>query len=438
MARGEETSAEADASEPSMGLAGQKVGIRVILSDPAVRTVMLIVVVIMMGFGIIAPILPLYARSFGVGYDAAGLLISAFAMARLIFDLIAGPIVDRWGERLTATAGVLFLGVSSILTAKAPNFPLAVFFRGVGGAGSSVMFAAMYSYLLKVVPKDRMARTLGIFFGSFNIGFIAGGPAGGLIAQHYGLASPLLFYAALCFLTGGLYLRYLPDPNHSAQASVDAFRGGEASGARLSTWTTIKELLAIRGFVTAIVANLAFFWVIAGAYDTLVPLFGREHLGMSTVGIGAGLAATIAGEFLVLYPAGTAADRFGRKPLMVPALIWLAVAIAAVGWAGSPGFFILLLGVVGFGSGSVAVSPTAILSDVVPDGRSGTAVGVFRFCGDLGFVLGPLVAGVTASSLGFKGAFGVVAIPVLVALVFVLRTPETLRPGEAAPPRTVP
>lgn len=65
-------------------------------------------------------------------------------------------------------------------------------------------------------------------------------------------------------------------------------------------------------------------------------------------------------------------------------------------------------------------------------------MGVFRFCGDLGFVLGPLVAGVTASSLGFKGAFGVVAIPVLVALVFVLRTPETLRPGEAAPPRTVP
>src|SRR6266540_5427737 len=111
---------------------------RLIVSDPAVRVVVLIVFVIMLGFGIIAPILPLYARSFGVSYDVASLLISAFAFARLVFDPIAGPIVDRRGERLSAITGVLFVGVSALLAGLAPSFALVVLFRGIGGLGSSL------------------------------------------------------------------------------------------------------------------------------------------------------------------------------------------------------------------------------------------------------------------------------------------------------------
>src|SRR5207302_6101434 len=189
-----------------------KVSVRSILADRAIRVVMLITFVIMLGFGIIAPILPLYARSFGVGYGAAGLLISAFAFTRRVMDLFAGPIVDRWGERAAATGGLLFVAASSVLTGLAPTFVLAVVFRGAGGAGSSVLFAALYSYLLKVVPKDRMARTLGVFYGSFNIGFIAGGPIGGAMAQHFGLASPLFVYAGLCAIAAVMYVRFVPDP----------------------------------------------------------------------------------------------------------------------------------------------------------------------------------------------------------------------------------
>jgi len=114
----------AEAADPS-----QRVTFRSILGERAIRVVMLITFVIMLGFGIIAPILPLYARSFGVGYGDAGLLISAFAFTRLIFDLFAGPIVDRYGERAAATAGLMFVALSSVLTGVAPTFALAVLFR---------------------------------------------------------------------------------------------------------------------------------------------------------------------------------------------------------------------------------------------------------------------------------------------------------------------
>jgi MFS transporter, DHA1 family, multidrug resistance protein len=408
--------AEGSVAEP-------RIGFRSILADPAVRIVMLAIFVVMLGFGIIAPILPLFARSFGVGYSAAGLLISAFAFTRLIFDLIAGPIVDRWGERLAATGGLLVVAVSSVLTGLAWNFPVAVAFRGAGGAGSSVMFAAVYSYLLRVVPKDRMARTLGVFFGSFNIGFIVGGPLGGLIAHDLGLRSPLFVYAGLCLGSAVLFLRFVTNPERAPTTD-----DGEqpAAGALLSrTWRAVRELLSSRTFVAVVVLNMAFFWVVAGGYDTLVPLFGQSGLHMSTVGIGAVLAAAVATELVLLYPAGIWADRFGRKALVIPALGWFSVVVAIAGFSPSPILFGLVLALMGIGSGSVAVVPSAMLSDVAPEGRSGTAVGVFRFFGDIGFVFGPLVAGVSTSAFGFKAAFALMAAPLVLSLVLLLRIPET-------------
>src|SRR6266545_1211182 len=247
-----------------------KVGVRVILSDPAVRIIILVIFVVMVGFGIILPILPLYARSFGVGYGAVGLLISAFAVTRLAVDPFSGRIVDRLGERVCAALGVGIVAVSSVLTGLAPNFPLAVVFRGAGGAGSALLFTALTSYLLKVVPKDRMGRTLGLFYGSFNIGVIVGAPVGGAIAGAFGLAAPLYFYAGLLFVAGVMYLRLVPNPRVLDPEPDEAADAGAArtSGAR--------ALRRRREVLTAIFLNFAYLWMIGAAFDTLVPLFGDD------------------------------------------------------------------------------------------------------------------------------------------------------------------
>jgi MFS family permease len=416
----------------------EKVSLRQILGDPAVRIVVLLVFVIMLGFGIIAPILPLYARSFGVSYDVASLLISAFALARLVFDPIAGPIVDRRGERLSAMIGVLFVGVSALLAGLAKSFALVVLFRGIGGLGSSLFFAALYSYLLKVVPSDRMGRTMSVFYGSLNVGIIAGGPIGGVVAHVWGLRSPLFVYAGLCLVSGVLYLRFMPSPPKT-HAAVSGDGQVAAAGWRV-TRAQIAELLRDRAFVTVILLNMVFFWVVAGGYDTLVPLFGKEALGMSTVGIGGVFAIAVTAEFIVLYPAGSFSDRFGRKRVLIPSLSALAVMTAVVGWASTPVMLGILMGILGLTSGSAASGPAAMLADVAPAQGSGTAVGLFRFFGDLGFVLGPLVAGVSAGAFGFKGAFAIMALPVIVAVILVARTPETLRarPGGPSSQREAP
>jgi len=165
-----------------------RVRIRDILAVREIRVVVVATFVVMLGYGILSPILPLYAKSFHVGYDAVGLLVSAFAFTRLLFDLVAGPLVTRYGERAVVTAGAVIVGVSSGAAALAPNFPLLVTFRAVGGAGSSIFFAGLMSYLLATAPADRLGRVMSVFYGAFNVGVIVGNPIGGVVAHFFGLS----------------------------------------------------------------------------------------------------------------------------------------------------------------------------------------------------------------------------------------------------------
>jgi DHA1 family multidrug resistance protein-like MFS transporter len=406
----------------------ERAGIAAILSDRRVSTVILVVFFVMAGAGLVLPVLPLFARSsFGVGYGAVGVLVSAYGLARLVFDLVAGPIVDRLGERVTAVAGLVVIAAGSALTGVAPGFAVAVAGWATAGVGSAVALAALYTRVLRIVPTQQMARTLGVFYGAFNTGFVAGGAASGLVADRFGLAGPLLANAAVQLLAAALWLALIPAASRAAPAAEAPARDhGEGRG--------LARLLRTPGLIPVVVTNFAYLWMVAVVFDTLVPLFASDVLGMTTIGIGVAIAVALAAEFVVLYPAGSVADQRGRKPVLVPSLAGLAVATVAVGWAPTPLLLGAALAVLGVMSGAAGVPPGAMLSDVAPTGSSGTAVGVFRFCGDLGFTLGPLLAGWAIPVVGFRWAFALAAIPIAVALALIVRTPETLRPAEVASP----
>lgn len=403
--------------------------------DGPIRTVIAVQFVFMLGLGVLLPILPLFALSFGISYGAAGVIASAFGLARLLADVIAGPVVDRRGERSMAVGGICLLAVCAVLTGLAPNYPLAVLAWALGGAGSAVTFAAQYSYLMKVVPKDRMARTLGIFYGSFNAGIVAGGFLGGVIASVFGLRAPFFVYASLLALAAFLYLRFVPEPRRPGVADLP-FEQQEALVEREAPlWRRggrkISALFRIRGFWMVTILNLAYMWMVASVFNTLVPLFAQDELGMTPSGIGGLFAAVVAAEFLILYPAGSLADRFGRKAVVGPALVGLAVLVAVAGTATSVLAFTLILSVLGLASGFAGVPPAAMLADIVPDADAGTGVGIFRFAGDLAFFVAPVTTGLVAEAMGFPAAFGLSALPILVALAFVIRTPDTLKLAEA-------
>ncbi len=389
-----------------------ELGIREILRLPEVRTSIAGTFIIMVGFGILSPILPLYARSFGVGLDSVGVLIAAFSITRLAVDPFTGAIIGRLGERRAVTLGAIVVGVTTALAAVAPTFTLLVVFRGAGGAGSAIFFTGLLSYMLRTVPGDRIGRVMSVWYASFNVGIIAGEPLGGIFAHWLGPVSTLWIYAATCFMSAGVFARTMRGPE---------------TGPRLERTAGLRRLPWRRPFVAVLLANGAYAWIIAGVYSTLIPLFGNEEVGLTELGVGLGLAAASITEFAILFPAGKATDRIGRKAVLVPG--YAAMALALVLWplATTPALFFLASGVFGVVSGYAGVPQAPMLSDVTDEEVRGTAVAVFRFSGDLGFVLGPLVAGASADAFGYGAAFALAAIPLVLAMLFVLTVPETLR-----------
>jgi MFS family permease len=397
---------------------------RDILRIPQIRAAMLGTFVIMLGYGILLPVLPNYARSFGVSLDAVGVLIAAFPLTRLLLDPVVGRLITRHGERAMATVGAAGVGVSTALAALAPTFPLLVVFRGLGGAGSALFFAALLSFLLRTTKPDRVGRVMGVYYASFNVGFIAGQPFGGPIARAFGLASPFWFYAASCVVAAWIFHRTITE---GPPRDEDGSRRG-----------SLRRLPWGRQFAAALVSNGAYLWLTGALFGLLLPLFARERVGLSLRAIGVPLAVATATEFAVLFPAGKASDRRGRRAVLIPALGGYALVTAMLGLADTPVAFFVAVAALGVASGYAGVPPAPMLSDVTPEGMNGPAVAAFRFVGDLGFFLGPVVAGWAANRWGFGPAFVITAVPAVAALLLVLAVPETRpalpRTGEAPGP----
>jgi MFS transporter, DHA1 family, multidrug resistance protein len=391
-----------------------------VLRIPEVRAAVVGMFVIMLGFGIVSPVLPGYGRSFGVGRDAVGLMISGFAFMRLVSDPFVGRFIDRRGERAMVTLGAVIVGVSSIAAGLAPTFPLLLVLRSAGGVGSAMFFAALLSYLLRSIPPERSGRVMSVYYGGFNVGFIAGGPLGGLIAAWLGPASVLHVYGGACFVSAALFWRTIRNP---PRGDGEVRTGG------------LRRLPWGRPLIAVLAANGAYLWMVGAVFSTLIPLFGDEGVGLTEVGIGLALAIVTGVELLVLFPAGKATDRRGRRAVLIPALAGLIAVTALFGFATAPLIFMGGMVLFGVTSGFAGVPPAPMLSDVTPEELKGSAVAAFRFVGDLGFVLGPLVAGWAAQRFGYEASFAVSALPLVVALGLVLSIRETMpllpRTGEA-------
>jgi MFS family permease len=274
-----------------------------------------------------------------------------------------------------------------------------------------LFFAALLSFLLRTIPSERSGRVMSVYYGSFNVGLIAGAPLGGLVARWLGLASPLHVYGIACFVSAWLFWRTIHDPARSAE---ETRRGG------------FRRLPWNRPLVAVLVANLAYAWMIAAVFSTLVPLFGVDVVGLTLGGVGIALAIATGTELVSLFPAGKATDHRGRRAVLVPSLAALAAVTAILGLATAPVVFMIAMGVLGVVSGYAGVPPAPMLSDVTPEELKGTAVAAFRFVGDLGFVLGPLVAGWAANEYGFGASFAINAVPTAIALALVLSIRETM------------
>ncbi len=367
----------------------------------------------MVGFGVVVPVLPVYAASFGVGYVAVGAVLSAFALMRLVASPFVGRMIDVAGERVVLSVGIGIVAVSSGLAGLAHDYVQLLLLRGVGGIGSAMFTISAMTLLLASTTPDRRARSIGFYQGGFLVGGMAGPALGGLLAT-VSLTAPFFFYAGTLAVAGVVGILLLSPPRRGDAAAAAAV----AEPAR-----PLADVLRDVRFRAACVASLAQGWSSLGVRSALVPVLVVEVLLQPTSWTGVLFAVAAVAQTLALAPASRFVDTVGRRPAVIGSFAVAAVSLAAVPFA--PGLVTLgaLLAVYGVATAFMGTAPAALVGDAA-GARGGRPVAIFSMCSDVGAIAGPLVAGLLVDVASFEVAFGTAAALLAVSAIVAIRLPR--------------
>jgi MFS family permease len=367
------------------------------------------------GFGVVAPAIPVFARQFGVGVTAAGAVISAFALMRLVSALAGGKLVDRFGERTILATGIGIVAVSSLLAGLAQNYTQLLVLRGVGGIGSAMFTVSAYTLLLRVVGPEQRGRASGMFQSGFLVGGITGPFIGGVLTS-ISIRAPFFVYAGTLAVAGLIGMVFL------SQARLGL--ANTSSDNDVPQRTGLPAALRNKAYRAALSTNFAVGWTLFGVRSSLIPLFVIEGLRRDAVWTGVGFAISAIAQTLTLLPAGRFVDTVGRRPAMIFGSALAAVSMLLLALSGSIVAYVASMLLFGIASGFLGTAPAAVVGDVV-QGRGGTVVAAFQMAADLGAIVGPIVAGWLVDGYSYSAAWLVTAAVLSVATLASAMAPET-------------
>ena len=379
-----------------------------------IRVLLVAAFLIAVGFGLVSPVLPAYARSFDVGVAAASVVVSAFAFFRLVFAPVGGALIQRLGERPVYLTGLLVVAASSLATAFAQSYVQLLVLRGLGGIGSTMFTVSAMALLVRLAPPKMRGRVSGAYASAFLIGGMIGPVLGGALAG-FGLRTPFVVYAVA--LVGAAALV-------AVRLGGTRLRPADAAGP-LAPPMLVKEALSHPAYVAALGSGFANGWCNFGVRVAVLPqLAVAVHDDTWVAGVALALAA--AGTAATLQVSGRLADSVGRRPLVVVGLLVTALSLGPLGLSTSLTVLLVLSALSGIGAGLVNPGQQATVADIVGSGRSGgTVLSTFQMSQDAGAILGPVLVGLVADAAGFGWAFATTALVSLLAIPLWLAAPDT-------------
>jgi len=393
-----------------------------------------------LGLSMISPILPIYARSFGVSVTEVGLIMTSYALARIFMDLPSGYFTHHYGVTRTITVALIVTAISSAMLGIVNSFWPLVFWRFWQGVGSALFIMPGLVAVAELSPQERLARNIALYQGFHHLGTSCGPTLGGFLADHMGYQIPFFLFAgltALATVVTPLMLKSGSNPHHQLMTDKGIFEGigwrknlqlwfrrvfdrkgktakGVSSpplegvenrhGADRGTLRMMAHIFMNRQFLLIAMVEFILFFSRSGSQYTIVPLLGANNLGLKVSQIGFTLTLVALGHLSTIYLAGWLGDRFGVKRVLVPSILLASVSIFLFGISSNYICYLSAGIIYGLGTGCGGTLPPAFAAQIRGDVGYGLIVGPLRLFGDVGLMIGPIILGLVADAGSYRQA----------------------------------
>jgi DHA1 family tetracycline resistance protein-like MFS transporter len=344
----------------------------------ALGILFVIVFVDLLGFGMVIPVMALYAERLGASDASVGWLSTVYSLMQIVFSPIWGRLSDRVGRRPVLLASIAATAAAFAMYGAAGSFVGLLLARAFAGAATANIAIAR-AFVADVTPPEGRARGMGIIGAAFGLGFVLGPALGGFLSS-YSLSLPPFIAAGLAAANGIAAYFVLPEPEERA-AREEARRSRFAAflaemrrpGIRRLTWIYGLTVLAF----SAMEATYALLVSKRYGFDLVHVNYLFAYIGVLVVIVQGGLI-------------GRLTRRFGEKRLLVAGLLLQACGLATLPFVHAQGGVLLATAPLAVGSGLAQPSLSSLLSRLARADDQGGTLGIGESAAALGRVVGPV------------------------------------------------
>ncbi len=369
--------------------------------------IFLTIVVNLMGFGIVIPLLPIYAERLGASPGMIGLIFASYSAMQLISSPMLGAVSDRIGRRpamLFSIAGTVLGFVVFALGASPWVLLLGRTIDGISGGNISIARA----YIADIMKPEERAKGFGLIGAAFGIGFVLGPALGGLFA-HIDYRAPIWVAAGLSALSFVLAFAWLPEtvpqePGRDRRLGPRALAG--------IMWESFSPLgqVALRPHLRLLLLVDFLYWAASHAYQTTLGLVTEHRFGFDVphtayLLAGLGLVSVVIQGGLI----GRIVRRFGERSTLTAGLILTGGGLELAALSSSTVWFVTALVPAAIGAALSMPALTALLARNADSREQGTVQGAASMVEGLGRTVGPLGGNLLLQAAGDTIAYGIAA-----------------------------
>ena len=384
-------------------------------SRAALAALLLVMLLNMLGFGVIVPLLPFYARSFHASGWEIGIFFSGYSAGAFFGEPFWGRLSDRIGRKPILVWTVSANCLCFLALAFAPNVfagALVRFLGGVAGGNGSVVA----SYIADVTPPSRRSGRMGLLGAAYNVGFIFGPGLGGLLARPgegpAGFRLPLLVAAVLAAISAAGILFIVRESRSHAARRIS---GPEASNRWAVTAETLRHPVVGRLMLVTFAAGLAF-----NGFESTFGFWATHRYRWTPANIGlcftvAAIAATFAQSFMT----GPLSRRFGQAPMLASGIAVTSLCLGLQPLSPSGAATVALMALMSLGQSMAYPNSAALISRTTDPDHQGQVLGLNNAMDGASRLIGPqaaLALYAWAPDAPFYAAVGVTAPAILLAI----------------------